>query len=600
MKIILKLGLSGFILVALLVSAFAWYRLNYRTVTAPSPTPPPYAPLDLSRPDALIITQSLSQLPRDVLKAPLLKDLLNEEFVFYYEQSTDRLDLAGTLRRIAYEHELSFGDEILAYAFNTPAQVALWKGRDGTLKHYLLLIDRSGLIKALETISKVVLNDEQLKVRDEIALADGAKLTVYELKYGYRRSLFFADYRGYLLAFSDAGLLLPEEPDKKAAVEKFLGQAQPYERFLARFKLDAASHTHTLAVSTEYLSFGYQRFFPAIDALRFDFAPEGWTAAALLTGDLPDTGALWRVTPTAPALCAALPLDTATLTEIQRQIMPGEEGQQLLQTLIPPAAVCWYRRSHLYTPLVLIKTGKPRVTLLKALFEKAVGNREAGSPAPAPAPEPTPAQTAESAQPTTVIPASANPATTSTETANATEPPKPDAAPQPPPKPRTIYHPPFAVSEQNCADGFIWRREVSSRYGLYDAKTSPDAEQMRSSRFFTVTLAYCGQTLFFSPDDALVNNAIAVLAKQYPALSDSLPSGFDAAAVVFPEALTELIATELAESLPDAQEPVFRASVSRHLTPQLEKIRKFPAYALELPSGKVGWTPIRWQALVAP
>lgn len=598
MKIILKLGLSGFILVALLVSAFAWYRLNYRAVTTPSPTPP-YAPLDLSRPDALLVTQSLSQLPRDMLKAPLLKDLLSEDFVFYYEQRADRLDLAGTLRRIAYEHELSFGDEILAYVFNTPAHVALWKGRDGTLKHYLLLIDRSGLIKALETISKVVLNDEQLKLRGDIVLGDGAKLTVYELKYGYRRSLFFADYRGYLLVFSDAGLLLPEESDKKVEVEKFLGQAQPYERFLARFKLDDAPHTHTLAVATEYLSFGYQRFFPTIDALRFDFAPEGWTTAALLTGDLPGTGALWRVTPTAPALCAALPVDTATLAEILRQILPGEEGQQLLQTLIPPAAVCWYRRSHLYTPLVLIKTGKPKVALLKALFEKTVGNREAGAPAP----EPAPAQTTGSGQPAGEATAPANPATTSTETADVKEPPKPDSAPsapQPPPKPRKIYHPPFAVSEQNCADGFVWRREVSSRYGLYDAKTSPDAKQMRSSRFFTATLAYCGQTLFFSPDDTLVNNAVAVLAKQYPALSDSLPAGLDAAVVIFPESLTELIAAELAESLPDAQEPVFRASISRYLTPQLEKVRKFPAYALELPSGAVGWTPIRWQALVVP
>jgi uncharacterized protein YfaA (DUF2138 family) len=567
MKMFIKRGLLGLALIILLVSAFAWYRLNYRVVsTTPNP-PPPYLPLDLPRPDALIVTQSLSQLPRDLLKAPLLKDLLSEDFVFYYEQTEDRLNLAGTLRRIAYEHELNFGDEILAYLFNTAAHVALWKGHDGSLKHYLMLIDRGGLVKALETLSKVVLNDEQLKLRSDLTLADGAKLTVYELKYGFRRSLFFADYRGYLLAFSDARLLLPEEPAKKAEVEKFLAQVKPYQVFRERFKLGDDPHTHTLAISAEYLSFGYQRFFPAIEGLRFDFAPDYWTAAALLTGDLPDMGALWRITPTAPALCVALPVDTATLTEIMRQIAPGEAEQQLLQTLIPPAAICWYRRSRLFTPLVLIKTAKTDIALLKTLFEKTVGDLEAGIPAP------TPVQ------------------------AEMTEPANPAPTPQ---RPRKSYHPPFAVSEQNCPDGMIWRREVSSRYGRYDAKTSPVAEQMRSSRFFAVTLAYCEQTLLFSPDDALVNNAVAVLARTYPALSDSLPSSRNVAAVIVPESLTELLTAELLESLPDAQEPVFRASVSRYLLPQLEKVKKFPPYALQLSASQVGWAPIQWQTLAAP
>lgn len=569
MSKMIKRGLLGLVLLTLaLVSAFAWYRLNYRVVSAMPRSVPPYVSLDLSRPDALIVTQSLSQLPRDLLKAPLLKDLLSEDFVFYYEQTEDRLNLAGTLRRIAYEHELNFGDEILAYLFNTAAHVALWKGEDGSLKHYLLLMDRSGLVKALETITKVVLDDQQLKLRSDLTLANGEKLTVYELKYGYRRSLFFADYRGELLAFSDARLLLPDEPAKQAEVEKFLAQAQPYQAFRERFKLDNDPHTHTLAVSAEYLSFGYQRFFPAIEALRFDFAPDRWTSAALLTGDLPRMDALWRIAPTAPALCAALPVDTATLGGSVRKIAPGEAGQQLLHTLISPAAICWYRRSRLYTPLILIKTGKVDVALLKALFEKAVGDIEAGIPEP----EPVEAETTEPSNPPQ----------------------------QPPTEPRQRYHPPFAVSEQNCPGGMIWRREVSSRYGVYDAKTSPNADNMRSSRFFTVTLAYCEQTLLFSPDDALVNNAVAVLERKYPALSDSLPSSRNAAAVIVPESLTELIAAEVLESLPDRQEPVFRASVSRYLLPQLEKVKKFPPFALQLPASQMGWAPIQWQTLAAP
>ena len=90
------------------------------------------------------------------------------------------------------------------------------------------------------------------------------------------------------------------------------------------------------------------------------------------------------------------------------------------------------------------------------------------------------------------------------------------------------------------------------------------------------------------------------LAKQYPALADALPSGLDPVALIFPRSLAELLGTELQDSLPEAQEPVFRASVARYLLPQLEKSKQFPAHALDLSSGATGWVPIRWSALVEP
>ena len=56
--------------------------------------------LGLSRPDALLETRSLSQLPKDLLAVPFLKATLTEDFVFYYETHADRLGLIGSLRRI--------------------------------------------------------------------------------------------------------------------------------------------------------------------------------------------------------------------------------------------------------------------------------------------------------------------------------------------------------------------------------------------------------------------------------------------------------------------------------------------------------------------
>ena len=111
------------------------------------PRPPGY---EMFQPDALIATQSLAELPKDFRSLPVFKDILTEDLFFYYEQHPGRLSLEGTLRRLAFEHELTLTDQVLAHVFNTPAKVALWKGGDGKLDQYLMLLDQGGLIRILE------------------------------------------------------------------------------------------------------------------------------------------------------------------------------------------------------------------------------------------------------------------------------------------------------------------------------------------------------------------------------------------------------------------------------------------------------------------
>ena len=98
--------------------------------------------LGLSRPDALLETRSLSQLPKDLLTVPFLKATLTEDFVFYYETHADRLGLIGSLRRIISEHDLKLQDSLIEQLFDQPADVALWRGADGRLKDFLLVMDR--------------------------------------------------------------------------------------------------------------------------------------------------------------------------------------------------------------------------------------------------------------------------------------------------------------------------------------------------------------------------------------------------------------------------------------------------------------------------
>jgi uncharacterized protein YfaA (DUF2138 family) len=166
------------------------------------------------------------------------------------------------------------------------------------------------------------------------------------------------------------------------------------------------------------------------------------------------------------------------------------------------------------------------------------------------------------------------------------------------------FEPALPVQEEKRGEDFLWRREVSSRYGFKPGTESADAAKMRSKRFFTVEMAYAKGYLVFSPDHQLVERTISVLNKTYPALADT----FDAAALragllVFPDGLAELLRQATLESLPAEQEALFRESVSRRLLPALDRFKKFPATAFLWPepkaSKKARWEELKWQSLPA-
>ena len=71
----------------------------------------------------MIASAKLSQLPRDLLRAPVLRDVLTEDIVSYYEQHEDRLGLAGSVRRIAWEHKLDWTDKLLASDIWEPVNI---------------------------------------------------------------------------------------------------------------------------------------------------------------------------------------------------------------------------------------------------------------------------------------------------------------------------------------------------------------------------------------------------------------------------------------------------------------------------------------------
>jgi uncharacterized protein YfaA (DUF2138 family) len=554
-KKIIKWGgaaLGGATLVALAAFAVGQIQLGREWVNGESLPP---LTIDLNKPDALILTESLAQLPRDVLSVPLFKDLLTEEFVFYYEQNEGRLGLQGTLRRIAYEHELSISDGLIADVMDKPAELALWKSPDGRLGHYLIVLRRDGLTKLLETVTTAAIEDSQLHRVGNAYLSNGDAAAVYQLDYAYNRRLYFAGYGDRLVVFSDPRMVL--SADKAEASSKNLDilfkPGKGSHIYSERFRVAKKPTKHSVMVSAEYLSFGYQTFFPSLQALRFDYAPQGWSTAVLSDigkqQSLFDAASLWKVVPTSPSLCVAVPVEMQRIQPLLQKVKAMDEANKNPVNFESPVAACWYPESSLHAPLIVVKTqdSKAARDYLETIFHQAPLLRWR--------------QAVRHAE---------------------------------------IDGKRFDVKKSKLKSATVWRRMVSSDYGLRDAENIPEKERLSSRRYFNVTMAYSGGYLFFSPNDKLVDNGLAVVNKQYPALSDSLRGTQTASVVIYPATFSMLMEAAVLEAVPGDREPVFRETASKRLLPVLRSVAKYPPYALSMPhesTSGLAWESLKWETL---
>lgn len=517
----------------------------WRAVLPPAPASPSLPKDNLFHPDVVMESRALSQLPKDVLAVPLLKTLLTEELVFYYEHNESRLSLEGAFRRIAYERGMGVGDEILAYALNTPAQVALWKNKDGKLKNFLLLIQKEGLLRFVEALARLALNDTQLQEASTLHLADGAKYTLWRLQYTPSRALFFVVLKDHIAMYTDPSLLDPgKDGSRQEHVSQFL-QNLGETTLGSWLRLPPLQGKHRIAVQSSYLSFGYQYFFPALETLRFDYDDGGWTIAILSSTSFAPPDSLWGRVPAAPALCLALPVDKTRLLSYLQTLSADAELPQLVENLSPPAALCWYGDSQLHTPLAVLPLAQAKESwkpLFTDLFSKTVGVAEAKGEQ-------------------------------------------------------------FPVEKIVSAGGAeqIWRRSVSSPHGIADARKSPLGDEMRSRRYFPVTFALADDTLIFSPDAMLADRTLAVLKKKYPSMSEMLEKTKESVSVVVvPKSLAGLLRQALSESLPPTREQVFRNSVEKRFFPLLDSVAQMPPFVLATPRGIDAWEPLSWHTLFSP
>lgn len=554
--------------------------------------------LDLARPDVLIESASLSRLPKDLLNVPLLRDTLTEDLVFYYEANADRLGLTGSLRRIIYEHDLQLRDNLLDELLDQPAEVALWRDAGGRLKHFLVVIERGGLAKALEPLAKVALDDTQLSQAGEF-IVEGETVPFYRLRYNNDRSLLFASHGDQLLLLSSSDMLFAPEPEPEAAAAEAASAddqsevaatdpdapapadeaaAEPVEPqeprgpLLAKVSTEAAEALlagqhpfperfglegrgaleQRISLSSDFLALGYQRFIPAFAGLRFEMDSQGWHSFLALN-EVEEQGKfdftpVWRAMPMGASACVALPVAAAVPERLLSKVgaeakVAAELGGQLSGT----AGLCWYAESRLHSPLLVgTLKGEPGAQTdaeLGQLFGSLIGAWEAN---------------VEGGQ--------------------------------------------FPVEDSEQGTTHKWQRQVGSNFGQYPGGEAENPDALSSTGFFRVSLARHGSTLLFSLDDRLVNKALDTLDKRFPPLAEVLPKDVLVPAYLAPQTLATLFERETLESLPEDMEPVFRNAAQSNLLPKLRALSTHGKYALTLPADSEAssawqWLPLQWRAL---
>ncbi|MGX1186994.1 uncharacterized protein YfaA (DUF2138 family) [Pseudomonas sp. F-14 TE3623] len=546
--------LVGLCLVAGVAGGLGWF------LNKPKAPPAELASdkLGMSRPDGLLETHSLSQLPKDLLAVPFLKETLTEDFVFYYEAHADRLGLIGSLRRIIYEHDLKLQDSLIEQLFDQPADVALWRGADGRLKDFLLVMDRGGLAKVLEPLAKVALGDTQLSKLSEVKVGTDA-VTLYQLNYNASKSLVFASHGDKLVVLSNpAKLYDPEngasEDTGSVSTKAIAALLNGDKLFPEAFGLPprAPEVKQRLSVNSSVLAMGYQRFIPNFAGLRFDMDDKGWHSFLAMDEleNQPDFDfkPIWQAMPMGASACVALPLAAEQQKPLLVKLGADDAvAQALTEHMAGAAGLCWYADSRLYTPLLVASLNDDDSAKLDGdlgnLFGSMVGAYEGN-----------------------------------------------------------VADHAFPVVEKQEGQTHQWQRQVSSNFGPYKAKDAEQPDAITGKAFMRVSLARHGSTLLFSLDDKLVDKALGTLDKRFPPLADVLPKDLLMPIYFGPDSMAQLMQQETLDSLPQDMEPVFYNAAQTYLIPKLRTLGGYGKYALTLPKGSEPdghwqWLPLEWKAL---
>lgn len=519
--------------------------------------------LDWSKPDALIRTQSLADVPKDLLTVPLARDVLTEDFLFFYEQEERFLSIKGAIRRVAYEHELKWSDKMLHSMLDEPAEIAFWRGESGAIEQFAIAADRGNVASLLMQAGKLKFDDENVRKLFAVQV-DGDAVPVYALGYGGGRELVFAAKGSRVVVASSIDMVQNTvgkvyagahtafaELLKAKAGGGFFNQAFAGKGGNAQ-GVSSGSLKHSVLVRTHFLSMGYQRFFPALRAMRFDFGGatvggDAWQTSVLLNGEalLAQSGgadapsAFQRIAwymPQQSAACVALPVQWSALNDIAKPLKENvqQAAAQFAQRAVGPLGVCWSDASRLHNPAFVVQ------------FKPAGGGTDENTAG---------AMALDEALP---------------------------------------------VLMQAFVRGFKSDAASSTDKGF-----QAFAHRWGSKAQFGAELIHNDKVLIVSPDAVWAKKLLSVAQQTQPALSDVLPknvSGGDGQnsvvlGYIAPKQLAQLAEKEVHTSLPRSKEKILRAVADNRLTPRLQALEKHKPMALLLPASALQNSSTQWYSV---
>ncbi len=576
--------------------------------------------IKLAQPDVWVHSQNFALLPHDLLKVPLLKALLTEDFVYFYAQDEDWLSLQGAMRRISFEHELNWSDTLLKNIADAPADLYMWHDDSHALRYWALSIERDSLTTVAQSLAKLKLAaDKQLHEIGRVSIS-GDDIPVLRVSLSANRQMVFAAHNKRMVLMSDAAMASQNgdglDDQAQTLIKRLLAEdadtrAQVVSEWQVSVKAQSVEESkQTIMVSNRLFAQGYAAFIPSLRAVRFDFDGKTWASQANVTPVTFDPK-IWTYLPANAAFCASAPVDWAQVQKAVDAASSLAVKPKLAEEFSPTGAVCWYaeKEDNILQPLFvgLRHSGKTTVEPLYTLFDWAVASNQ----------EHMKDVRALRRQKQQLIKELANNQASLNEINQEKINPKLNAEQKASEEAWLAERKTTAQAAVDKVESALEEIEPQIMAAIEatatPAKAAKEMQSENNGKFTVLSrklgiekdsdnnpkLAFGEQVVYFSTNQALIKRAVSTAQKNYPNLAESAKEISPTAQqflYVEPKKLATLLQRTAEDALPLEGKPKLRAAYDFHMPARLQALQKQPAFSLMLDKPASG-NAEQWQAL---
>jgi len=626
---------SGLLVLGLVVlllgigSVVAWYRWHLPA------KPDNQAQINLGTPDVWLHSQNLALLPHDLLQVPLLKSLLTEDFLYFYQQDVDWLSLQGALRRISFEHDLKWSDDLLKDVASAPTDVYLWRDGSHALRYWAVSIQRDYLLTLAQQLAQLKwAADKQVTEIGRVSV-DGDDVPLLKVTLSSTRSMILVAHGKRLVLLSDSAMLSRElgklDPHADAFVQALLAKdATQRATLISGPQAPQMSHDHaqTIWMSNRFFAQGYGALVPDVQALRFDYDGSTWAGQANIRHVTADSQ-IWSQIPAYAALCSSTSVDWAQVESVLQTAKAPLESllkNKALETLSPTGAVCWYAEAgdDVAQPLFVARRGDKSAAItpadIQALFDWGIATNRDDEKA-------VRALQAQQRGVGAKIKSAKDDLKALQEEADALA--KSDrkdmaAADRDAEDQRTADNIKSKQNEiaslQQEKDDFGSQIKAAQKAGEPERKAAQALTTKQQGQFTLLsrtkpiapdqqanpTVAYDAQVIYFSPSPALIQRAITAAERRYPNVAEESKGLIDPKSVTLlyanPAKLAQLITQTGHAALPQKTSERLRSAFDYHMPSRMTALAQQPAFAVTVanPTVVVGegsrWEPLVWRS----